>query len=534
MNNRDVMPMYERGNFSFSTRDLLAIAFRRKRIAAVCFFGILTGAVLAAMLQPAEYRATTKFLVDRERLDPVISPEQNVPIAQSGQVSEEELNSEVGLIQDNDVLRQVVVSCGLDKRKALSEYIFGPASPEKKIAKATSRLAADLQIEPAKKSNLIEVSYTSTDPQLAARVLQVLGDAYIQKHVAVHTPPGQVQFFDQETERYKKNLTDAETQLKQFSEQEDGVAPQVTRELTLQKLSEFRSGLQQTRAEMAGIEQRIRTLEKQAGITPERLTTSKRQLDDAQVLQGLKATLMQLELKRTELLTKYQPSYPLVQEVDKQISDTQASIATEESKPIKEETTDRNPTYAWINEELAKAKAEYSGLEARAAATQAIVANYENKTRDLEQKGLVEQDLLRTIKADEESYLLYMRKREQARMTEALDSTRIVNVAIAEQPVVPSLPSNSRFLVLVFGVFIAATASIAGVFIKEYLDPSFRTPAEVSAELNIPVLASVPQRFDSFRGTGTDGNGYGYGRDNPHPESDAGSAMISPIGEQGD
>ncbi len=228
MNNRDVMPMYERGNFSFSTRDLLAIAFRRKRIAAVCFFGILTGAVLAAMLQPAEYRATTKFLVDRERLDPVISPEQNVPIAQSGQVSEEELNSEVGLIQDNDVLRQVVVSCGLDKRKAMSEYIFGPASPEKKIAKATSRLAADLQIEPAKKSNLIGVSYTSTDPQLAARVLQVLGDAYIQKHVAVHTPPGQVQFFDEETERYKKNLSDAETQLKQFSEQEDGVAPQVT------------------------------------------------------------------------------------------------------------------------------------------------------------------------------------------------------------------------------------------------------------------------------------------------------------------
>ncbi len=223
-----------------------------------------------------------------------------------------------------------------------------------------------------------------------------------------------------------------------------------------------------------------------------------------------------------------------MQEVDKQIRDTQASIAREESKPIKEETTDRNPTYAWINEELAKAKAEYSGLQARAAAQQAIVANYENKTRDLEQKGLVEQDLLRTIKTDEESYFLYMRKREQARMTEALDSTRIVNVAIAEQPVVPSLPSNSRFLVLVFGVFIAATATIAGVFIKEYLDPSFRTPAEVSAELNIPVLASVPQRFDSFRGTGTDGNGYGYGRDNPHSESDAGSAMISPIGEQGD
>ena len=230
-----------------------------------------------------------------------------------------------------------------------------------------------------------------------------------------------------------------------------------------------------------------------------------RQQDDAQVLQGLKNTLMTLELKRTTLLTKYQPTYPLVVEIDKQIADTQASIASEEAKPIKEETTDRNPTYAWINEELAKAKAEHSGLEARSAAQQAIVEKYESETRDLEQKGLLEQDLLRTVKTDEENYLLYQRKREQARMTEALDRTRIVNVAIAEQPVVPSLASNSPVLVVLVGFFLAIVVTLGAVFIQEYLDPSFRTPAEVSAELNIPVLASVAQSFDDFRGNGTDG-----------------------------
>jgi uncharacterized protein involved in exopolysaccharide biosynthesis len=505
MNNRDVMPIYERGTFSFSLRDLVAIGFRRKGTAMLCFLGILFGSVFAAIFQPAQYRATTKFLVDRERQDPIVSPEQNAPIVVRSEVTEEELNSEIELVQSEDVLRQVVVSCGLDQRKSLREYIFGPMSPDKKIAKATSRLQDALRIEPIKKSDLISVSYTSQDPQLAERVLRTLGDAYIQKHVAVHTPPGQVKFFDEETERYKKDLGEAEAQLKAFSAQPDGVAPQMTRDITLQKLSEFRSSLQQTRAEMASTEQRISTLQKQAGITPERLTTSMRSQDDAQVLQGLKNTLMTLELKRTELLTKYQPTYPLVQEADKQIADTEASIAREEAKPIKEETTDRNPTYAWINEELAKAKAEHSGLQARAAAQQAIVEKYETETRDLEQKGILEQDLLRTVKTDEENYLLYQRKREQARMTEALDRTRIVNVAIAEQPVVPSLPSNSPGLVMLLGTLLAATVTLGAVFIQEYMDPSFRTPAQVSAELNIPVLASVPQRFEDFRGTGTDG-----------------------------
>ena len=506
MNNRAVMPAYDRGTFSFSLRDLVAIGFRHKRIAMLCFFGFLLGSVLVALFQPAQYRATTKFLVDRERQDPVVSPEQNASVLMRSEVTEEELNSEIELLQSGDVLRQVVTSCGLDHFKSLKEYIFGPMTPEKKIAKAVERLQNTLQIEPIKKSDLISVTYTAQDPEMAARVLRALGDAYIQKHVDVHTAPGQVQFFDEETERYKKELNDAETELKVFSEQPDGVAPQMTRDITLQKLSEFRSSLQQTRAEMAATEQRINTLQKQAGITPERLTTSMRQQDDAQVLQGLKNTLMTLELKRTELLTKYQPTYPLVQEADKQIADTKASIAAEEAKPLKEETTDRNPTYAWINEELAKAKSEYSGLQARAGAQQAIVEKYEAETRDLEKKGLMEQDLLRTVKTDEENYLLYQRKREQARMTEALDRTRIVNVAIAEQPVVPSLPSNSPAVVMLIGILLATMVTLGAVFVQEYLDPSFRTPAEVSAELNIPVLAAVPQRFEDFRGTGTDGS----------------------------
>src|SRR5208282_4397149 len=95
-------------------------------------------------------------------------------------------------------------------------------------------------------------------------------------------------------------------------------------------------------------EKKIDALEKQSGTTPQRLTTTSRTSDDAQVLQQLKSTLMNLEIKRTELLTKYQPTYPLVQEVDKELTETRASIANEEAKPLRDETTDRNPTYAWI------------------------------------------------------------------------------------------------------------------------------------------------------------------------------------------
>jgi uncharacterized protein involved in exopolysaccharide biosynthesis len=512
MNNHDFAPPNDKAPSNFSLRDLLAIGFRRKRIAALCFFGVLLGAFLFAFVVPTQYMASTKFLVERERADAVVSSQQNTPMAISSQVTEEELNSEIGLIQDTDVLRKVVLECGLNNRKALSEYILGPASPEKRIAKAVMRLGSALKIEAEKKSNLIDVSYASSDPQLASHVLRSLGDAYIQKHVEVHTPPGQVQFFAQETERYKKDLSDAESQLKDFSNQENGVAPTAARDLALQKMAEFHLNLQETRAQLANAEQRIRTLEKQAGITPERLTTEMREEDDAQLLSGYKTTLMNLEIKRTELLTKYQPDYPLVQEVDKEIRDTKASIAGEESKPIKQQTTDRNPTYAWVDAELAKAKADYAGLKAQEAAMQAMVNKYEQQARDLAQKGLVEQDLERNYKADEQNYLLYLQKREQARMTEALDTTRIVNVAVAETPVVPTLPVYPPLLVMVLGTLVGAVVATGAAYVQEHLDPVFRTPTDVSAELDVPLLAAVPHRFERFQSTGFNGNGNGHGR----------------------
>ena len=286
---------------------------------------------------------------------------------------------------------------------------------------------------------------------------------------AIFTPPGQVEFFDQQAQRYKLDLADAEEQIKKFSEERDGVGPRVSRDIILGKLTDFQSAAQQTRQDLATTEERIRSLEKQSQTTPQRLTTSSWKQDDFQVLQNLKNTLMNLQLKRTEYLMKFQPDYPLVKEVDKEIAQTQDAIASEESRPIKQETTDRNPTYAWINEELAKAKAEYSGLQAKLVATQASIERFQDDARNLEQKGLEDQDLYRNLKNDEDNYLLYLHKREEARMTDALNSSSIVNVSIAEKPVAPSMPYNSPALIVLIGTLVAGVVSLGVVFTQEYL-----------------------------------------------------------------
>lgn len=522
MTNQNAIPNDGLSSATFSSRDLVAIGFRHKRPLLIAFGAMLLGAILTAIFLPSDYQANTKFLIERERLDPVVSPTQ-ANAAPRPEVTEEELNSEVEILKSDDVMRQVVVATGLHKHhglldiRALLSYIGIKETDDERIAKTVIRLQKDLKVEAVKKSNLINVTYANSDPKMVYRVLQALDDAYLQKNLAVHHPAGEFQFFDQEAETYKKSLSDAEAQLKTFSQQQGGVSPQLARDITLQKLSDFNATLQQTYADIASTEKRIDALQSQAGSTPQRLTTQSRTSDDAQVLQQLKSTLMNLEIKRTELLTKYQPTYPLVQEVDKELTETRASIANEEAKPLRDETTDRNPTYAWINEELAKAKADDAALRARAAATQSIIAQYQANAHDLEQKGLQQQDLLRKVKTEEDNYLLYERKREEARMTDALDRTRILNVAIAEQPVTPALPTTSRWTVFFIGLLLAIGVSIGMAFALELTNASFRTPSEVLSELNIPVLAAVPHHSYAYAAASNgNGNGNGHRNGNGH------------------
>jgi uncharacterized protein involved in exopolysaccharide biosynthesis len=518
--NESLTPSYGHRNYSFTARDVAAIGFRHQKVLVLCFVGVMLGVGISSLFLPSKYKAETKLLVKRERIDPVITPEQNAPLTFHDTVGEEEINSELEIMTSSDVLRKVVAANNLDKKHFLSKILHPFQTPANRTDKAAADLRSDLQIEVLKKTNVISVSYESKDPATAQRVLQTLDDAYLQKHLEVHHPGGQYEFFEQQADKYKQDMLAAEAHLKQFSDQSGGVAPTVMRDMTLQKLADFNSTLETTRASIAESKHRIADLEKQQQNTPANLVTQSKKGDNAQVMENLKATLLTLENKRTELLTKYQPTYPLVQEVDKELSDTRAALAKEENSPVKEETTGQNPTYAWVNGELAKAKADLSGFEARETSLVSVISTYQDKSKLLEQQGIQQGDLLRVKSEDESNYNLYTKKKEEARISDELDRTRMLNVSVVQPPLLPSIPTRSPFIFALVGVLLAAAISLAVVFAIDYADQSFRTPSEVMSELRIPVLAAVPVSYrrqldiETFRGNGnghnnSNGNGNG-------------------------
>ena len=249
----------------------------------------------------------------------------------------------------------------------------------------------------------------------------------------------------------------------------------------------------QMRQAIAQDQSRIHSLESQVAETPARSITQERS-DASQLLQQLHLNLLNLELKLTQMQVKYDPSYPPVQEVVQEIAQTKAAIAHAEKANIGGVTTDRDPAHELLREDLLKTKADLASHEAGAAALSTTIRSLQGQTLRLDRTALKQQALLREERATESNYLRYLSKREDSRASDTLDSRRIDNVVLAVPPFVPVLPAVSPLLVVVVGFFLAAFVSVATTFLAEYLDPTFRTSADVIEILKVPVVVSVPNQ----------------------------------------
>ena len=472
-------------------RELATVVFRHRTV-FLCVWGlVLAAAVLYAFLG-TKYQANMKVLVRRGRADAPVSAGENAPVDLTRMaITEEELNSEVELLRDDDVLRRVAQETGVGGRDWF--YFLRPSegSPER-VERAARQLAKKLQVEPMKKTNLISINYVADDPQVAAKVLELVANAYLEKHMEVHRPAGEAHFFEQQTGESRRQLEDAKQKLLYFTAKHGVVEAGEQRDLTLQKLSEVDANYRQTRIAVAEMQQRAGDLEDQLAKLPERSTTQVRTADNPELMKALKASLLDLRFKRTQLLTKFEPSHRLVQEVDRQIAQTEQTIAAENLSPLRDETTDKNTHYEWAKSELQQAEVQLKGLQAREAATFTQLTDYRATARKLGEDAISQDDLLSTEKAAQENYLRYVKKQEEARMADALDERGIVNVAIAERPVAPALPLWSAWMVLAIGLGVAGAAGTGAAFAADYVDPVFRTPEDVLAYLNFPVLASLP------------------------------------------
>ena len=481
-----------------SLRDLVAPLFRRRKLVFGVFISVFLLATIAGILLfSTQYQSAMEVLVGQDRRDAPVSTD-NTAQAPSAVVplTDEQVNSEAEILQGGDVLRKVVLQNGLQNRGFMNQLSMKlPWNTDAdRIDHAVRTLAKKLKVETVDKTNLIGVKYKTPDPQLSYSVLKSLADFYMSAHMAVQRPNGSYSFFEKETQQYKQGLDQAEAALKALGKDKHVASPDDERvDLALQ-VSNF-VGLEHTTEQaITADEHRIASDQQQMNGTPQRSPTLQVSNSADLLLQQLQPALLAAQTKRSQLLLRYEPSYPLVQEADRDVALAQAAVDQAEKTKYLNETTDRDPTFELLREDMAKATTDLAAQKAGLASIRASLNRIQSQMVDLDAQAINQGDLRREVKANEANYLLYMAKREQERTSDALDETRISNVVIAIPPNLPVLPIFSIPIVLIGSLALAVIFALGSAYTFDYFDSSFQTSAQVSETLGVPIVIAVPRK----------------------------------------
>jgi succinoglycan biosynthesis transport protein ExoP len=472
-------------------RDLAARVFRKRTVFFACLLLVVAGFIVTSQFQP-KYQAEMKILVRKERVDPIVTTEEkSTPELQTTNVAEEDLNSEAQLLKGDDLLHDVVLQAGL---------VPAASNDPVAIAKAARKLTKNLDVSVIEKTNLISVTYVSPNPEQSQRVLETLATLYLAKHIKLHGQDFQVSFFEKQVLDHGEALKEAEAKLLEFTQQTGITSADLERDLTIRQFKDLSLEKIQTQADIADTQARTGQLAALVSGEPNRIPTASKSADNPQLLNQLKGTMLTLQLKRTELLNKYDPDYRLVKDVDREIATTQALLDAQAAAPVRESSSDNNPTRLTLQTELAQSRALLTGLRSKESQLLASSASLEQTAEVLTQRGAEQDVLLRKVKTEKDLLQLTTDKLEQAKMARSLNKGGILNVAVTQAPQVPALPLHSPLAVLAATLFTGCLLSMGAAFISDIFDPTVRNGEELAEVLSAPLLAQFGQKLYLERG----------------------------------
>ncbi len=101
----------------------------------------------------------------------------------------------------------------------------------------------------------------------------------------------------------------------------------------------------------------------------------------------------------------------------------------------------------------------------------------------------------------ENNYQLYTQKRDEAQIADAMDESKLLDVAVAQSPTFAITPFRPKPVTnLIFGTFTAVFLASFMVFFAETGRATIATPRELAKLSRYPLLATVPLDLNAFHG----------------------------------
>jgi capsular exopolysaccharide synthesis family protein len=462
---------------------------RRRRTLFLCVaLGIFALGMLLTLRSTPLFSATATVVMDTRRAQVVRASDQ---VVTGGDLGTAAIDTEAEVLTSNEMADRVAEALKLNddpmfapRREVeqpnwLQRLLGREAAPIPRRAYdaqaqrdfVNARLQRGLKVERSGSTYVLEITYTSPDPEFSARVANAYATEYAQSALLRKRAETEkaVAFLSQRISQLRAQAN-ADTQAVQRYRIANNLLSTSASQLTEQEVSTYNqqvagasASAAQDRARLATARQQLRNGSKGDDVG-EALNSG--------VVSSLKTQRASLAAELANLTTRYGDRHPDVVRTRQQLADLDSSIQTEINRVISNLAARQNVSDA----QLASVRSSLGGARGTLQASNKALVGF--------------QDLERKAAASQQQYEAYLARYSQVTAQEGTEAPDARVITRADPPSGASSPNIplSFFLSLVLGL----GAGLGAAFIAELSYRGLTTGEDVESRLGVPYLGSVP------------------------------------------
>ena len=358
----------------------------------------------------------------------------------------------------------------VDDRMTVTPAEVDKLTPEQtaKMLAYEDALRGSLKIEPVERTNLVEITYQHTNPELAMKIVDTLAQVFIDDNIDRETA-GSVT----SANKLDKSIAELQLAIRQKQEQEInfrkshnlplGQAPAENLALTI--LTDSTKQLMEAEAERTKL---------QASYEAARNTTDKFSIPEVltnKSIQDLRDKLRELEEQRAALLVQYTETWPAVIKLDEQRKKVEQGLNRQ------------------VENVISSLKSQYDAARQRENGLRASSANARNQVSAQSQAGMQLAIITQELETNKQLYNAALQGQKELKVA-GTDVPNNITVATPARRAEVVGPPRVRNILIAF--LLALGAGIGLAFLLDYLDDTLKSIEDVDRHLHLPTLALIP------------------------------------------
>lgn len=433
--------------------DLIKVLRKRRIYIITLFILAVFGAYLFSKVTPKTYSAKAVIILPSEK----------------GGLSTQLLLQSLPVVGDITGLTGGIVAnyTAILKSRSAAEYVvknlnLGEKYKADNLQRATDILQKSVKVSDTKE-NTIEISAEAKDPELAADIANTYISALkdITSKLILSSAQREKSFLEERLEETEKLLREAETNLKAFQDRHKMVSIDEETKVLVENIANLQAQKESTEIELNTLNTQTNNL--QSLLTSQAELLGKDPLTVTSIssdpkIQVWREKLIEDEVALATLLQDYGDLHPKVVEIKQEIAEINRVMREEIERLSKALDT-------LSTSELFDLNVKKISLEAKLQGLDRLIQEYDAKLSKLPELSLEFSRLLRDLKLQEAIYTTLATQYEQAKISEARETTEIQVLDYAVPPEKHSKP-NTMLNVLIGGV----AALFLGIFLAFFLE----------------------------------------------------------------